>query len=177
MADGLRVLVVDDEPLARERLRRLLDRETGVDSVVLAADGEAAVAMVTRLQPDVTLMDIRMPVLDGIAATRRILADGLATKVLVLTTFDLDEYVFEALQAGASGFLLKDAPAEELASAIRRRAPAAIRGPNAEARAGETERALELLHAFIGVAEELSLASFRRAKGAAGLPERAPEDA
>ena len=75
--------------------------------------------MVSRLAPDVTLMDIRMPVLDGIAATRRLVEAGVQTKVLVLTTFDLDEYVFEALRAGASGFLLKDAPAEELAAAIR----------------------------------------------------------
>jgi DNA-binding NarL/FixJ family response regulator len=77
------------------------------------------VELVTRLAPDVTLMDIRMPVLDGIAATRRLVDAGVPTKVLVLTTFDLDEYVFEALRAGASGFLLKDAPAEELAAAIR----------------------------------------------------------
>ncbi len=73
----------------------------------------------SRLQPDVTLMDIRMPVLDGIAATRTLLERGSRTRVLVLTTFDLDEYVFEALRAGASGFLLKDAPAEELSAAIR----------------------------------------------------------
>ena len=75
--------------------------------------------MVTAAAPDVTLMDIRMPVLDGIAATRRLVEAGVPTRVLVLTTFDLDEYVFEALRAGASGFLLKDAPAEELAAAIR----------------------------------------------------------
>ncbi len=115
----IRVVIVDDQGLVRAGFTSLLAAEPDIEVVGDAADGEAAVAMVTRLQPDVTLMDIRMPVLDGIAATRRILADGLATKVLVLTTFDLDEYVFEALQAGASGFLLKDAPAEELASAIR----------------------------------------------------------
>jgi len=84
-----------------------------------AADGETAVAAVTDLRPDVTLMDIRMPVLDGISATRQLVAAGIPTRVLVLTTFDLDEYVFEALHAGASGFLLKDAPAEELVAAIQ----------------------------------------------------------
>jgi DNA-binding NarL/FixJ family response regulator len=122
---------------------------------------------VTRLQPDVTLMDIRMPLLDGIAATRRLLEAGVPTKVLVLTTFDLDEYVFEALRAGASGFLLKDAPAEELASAIRvvaagesllapvvtrrvidafvRRAPASSRAANDDRIGQLTPRELEVL--------------------------------
>ena len=119
MSAPIRVVIVDDQGMVRAGFTSLLAGEPDIEVVGDAADGEAAVAMVTRLQPDVTLMDIRMPVLDGIAATRRILADGLATKVLVLTTFDLDEYVYDALRAGASGFLLKDAPAEELASAIR----------------------------------------------------------
>ncbi len=114
-----RVVVVDDQGMVRAGFRSLLADEPDLEVVGEAADGEAAVEVVTRLVPDVTLMDIRMPVLDGIAATRRLVEAGVATRVLVLTTFDLDEYVFEALQSGASGFLLKDAPAEELAAAIR----------------------------------------------------------
>ena len=113
------VVVVDDQGMVRAGFRSLLSTEPGLEVVGEAANGEEAVEVVTRLLPDVTLMDIRMPVLDGIAATRRLLEAGVATRVIVLTTFDLDEYVFEALRAGASGFLLKDAPAEELADAIR----------------------------------------------------------
>ena len=114
-----RVVIVDDQGMVRAGFTSLLAAEPDIEVVGDAPDGEAAVRLVTELQPDVTLMDIRMPVLDGIAATKQIVASGIPTKVLVLTTFDLDEYVFEALRAGASGFLLKDAPAEELASAIR----------------------------------------------------------
>ncbi len=113
------VLIVDDQGMVRAGFRSLLEGEPGLEVVGEAANGEEAVEAVSRLAPDVTLMDIRMPVLDGIAATRRILEAGAPTRVLVLTTFDLDEYVFEALRAGASGFLLKDAPADELAAAIR----------------------------------------------------------
>jgi DNA-binding NarL/FixJ family response regulator len=113
------LVIADDQGMVRAGFRSLLDGEPDLEVVGEAANGEDAVEVVTRLVPDVTLMDIRMPVLDGIAATRRILEAGVATRVLVLTTFDLDEYVFEALRAGASGFLLKDAPAEELAAAIR----------------------------------------------------------
>jgi len=119
MSTPIRVVIVDDQGMVRAGFTSLLATEPDIEVVGDAGDGQAAVELVARLQPDVTLMDIRMPVLDGIAATRRILEDGVPTKVLVLTTFDLDEYVFEALRAGASGFLLKDAPAEELASAIR----------------------------------------------------------
>jgi DNA-binding NarL/FixJ family response regulator len=114
-----RVVIVDDQGMVRAGFTSLLAAEPDIEVVGDAADGEAAVRVVTELEPDVTLMDIRMPVLDGIAATKQLIAAGVPTKVLVLTTFDLDEYVFEALRAGASGFLLKDAPAEELASAIR----------------------------------------------------------
>jgi DNA-binding NarL/FixJ family response regulator len=114
-----RLVIADDQGMVRAGFRSLLDGEPDLEVVGEAADGAEAVDVVTRLVPDVTLMDIRMPVLDGIAATRRLLERGVATRVLVLTTFDLDEYVFEALRAGASGFLLKDAPAEELAAAIR----------------------------------------------------------
>ena len=113
------LVIVDDQGMVRAGFRSLLDGEPGLEVVGEASDGEQAVSVVRRLQPDVTLMDIRMPVLDGLAATRRIVEEGIPTKVLVLTTFDLDEYVFEALRAGASGVLLKDAPAEELAAAVR----------------------------------------------------------
>lgn len=119
MSAPIRVVIVDDQGMVRAGFRSLLAAEPDIEVVGDAADGEAAVELVTRLLPDVTLMDIRMPVLDGIAATRRLVEARVATKVLVLTTFDLDEYVFEALRAGASGFLLKDAPAEELAAAVR----------------------------------------------------------
>jgi DNA-binding NarL/FixJ family response regulator len=119
MSGRIRVVIVDDQGMVRAGFRSLLSTEPDIEVVGDAADGEAAIELVTRLQPDVTLMDIRMPVLDGIAATRRLVEAGVPTKLLVLTTFDLDEYVYEALRAGASGFLLKDAPAEELAAAIR----------------------------------------------------------
>lgn len=113
------LVVVDDQGMVRAGFRSLLDGEPDLEVVGEAADGAEAVEVVTRLRPAVTLMDIRMPVLDGIAATRALVAADVPTRVLVLTTFDLDEYVFEALRAGASGFMLKDAPAEELAAAIR----------------------------------------------------------
>jgi len=113
-----RVVVADDQDLVRTGLRVILETN-GVDVVGEAADGEEAVALALRCQPDVVLMDVRMPVLDGIEATRRIRASGDgAPRVLVVTTFDLDEYVFEALRAGASGFLLKDAPRAELLRGI-----------------------------------------------------------
>jgi DNA-binding NarL/FixJ family response regulator len=115
----VRVVVADDQGMVRAGFRSLLESEPGIEVVGEARDGEEAVAVVGRLDPDVVLMDIRMPVLDGLAATRRLVADGARCRVLVLTTFDLDEYVFGALQAGASGFLLKDAPADDLAESIR----------------------------------------------------------
>jgi DNA-binding NarL/FixJ family response regulator len=113
------VVIADDQGMVRAGFRSLLSTEPDLEVVGEASDGEQAVDVVTSLQPDVTLMDIRMPRLDGLAATRQLVESGVPTRVLVLTTFDLDEYVFEALRAGASGFLLKDAPAEELAAAIR----------------------------------------------------------
>ena len=116
---SIRVVIVDDQGMVRAGFRSLLADEPDFEVVGEAGNGEEAVEVVSRLLPDVTLMDIRMPVLDGISATRKLVAAAVPTKVLVLTTFDLDEYVFEALRAGASGFLLKDAPAEELADAIR----------------------------------------------------------
>ena len=113
------VLVVDDQDLVRTGLARILDGEPDLDVVGTAEDGEAALLAVARTEPDVCLMDIRMPRLDGITATERIVRDHPATRVLVLTTFDLDELVYRALRAGAAGFLLKDAPAEDLVRAVR----------------------------------------------------------
>ena len=115
----IRVVVADDQGMVRAGFRWLLEAEPDIDVVGEAVDGADAVASTVRLEPDVILMDIRMPLVDGIAATRQIVRGPTATRVLVLTTFDLDEYVFDALRAGASGFLLKDASAEDLANAIR----------------------------------------------------------
>jgi DNA-binding NarL/FixJ family response regulator len=117
----IRALVADDQQAVRAGLAALLDTQEDITVVATAADGEEAVRRSEEHRPDVVLMDIRMPVLDGIAATCRICAtSGQARpRVLVLTTFDLDEYVYDALQAGASGFLLKDAPAETLFEAVR----------------------------------------------------------
>jgi DNA-binding NarL/FixJ family response regulator len=113
------VLVADDQRLVRSGFRMILRADSEIDVVGEAGDGEEAVALARELKPDVVLMDIRMPKLDGIAATRLLLQDEDAPRVLVLTTFDLDEYVYGALRAGASGFLLKDAPEEQLVAAIR----------------------------------------------------------
>jgi DNA-binding NarL/FixJ family response regulator len=113
------VVIADDQGMIRAGLRSLLEGEPDIQVVGEAADGEQAIATIRRQRPDVALVDIRMPVVDGITATRRLVAEGTATRILILTTFDLDEYVFEALRAGASGFLLKDATAEELTAAIR----------------------------------------------------------
>jgi DNA-binding NarL/FixJ family response regulator len=113
------VVVADDQATVRAGFRLLINSEPGLTVVGEAANGAEAVAVARQAAPDVVLMDIRMPVLDGIEATRRITAAGPTPKVLILTTFDLDEYVFGALRAGASGFLLKERPPEELLSAIR----------------------------------------------------------
>jgi DNA-binding NarL/FixJ family response regulator len=115
----IRVVIVDDQAMVRSGFRSLLSQESDIDIVAEAADGEAALDAVRRHQPDVVLMDIRMPVLDGLSATRQLASEGRSARILVLTTFDLDEYVYEALRAGASGFLLKDATAEELLEAVR----------------------------------------------------------
>jgi DNA-binding NarL/FixJ family response regulator len=116
---SIRVLVVDDQELVRAGFVKLLEPEADLRVVGEAADGRDAVEAAARARPDVVLMDIRMPRLDGIEATRRIRAQAHAPRVLVLTTYDLDEYVFDALKAGASGFLLKDAPADQLIAGIR----------------------------------------------------------
>lgn len=114
-----RLLLVDDQALVRTGFRMMLQPQRDMTVVGEAADGEAAVALAKRLAPDLVLMDIRMPRRDGLSATEEVLRACPGTKVLVLTTFDLDEYVVRALNAGASGFLLKDASAHELLAAVR----------------------------------------------------------
>lgn len=118
---SLRILIADDQHLVRAGFRTILSTQPGLDVVGEAADGTEAVAMAGDLEPDVVLMDIRMPGLDGIEATRRIVSRGQPPeiRVLILTTFDLDEYVYDAIQAGASGFLLKDSSPEQLTAAVR----------------------------------------------------------
>jgi DNA-binding NarL/FixJ family response regulator len=121
----IKVLIADDQAMVRQGFGALLAAQPDLLVVGDAADGAAAIAATRRLDPDVVLMDIRMPVLDGLEATRRLLADRAersgadGPRVLILTTFDLDDYVYEALRAGASGFLLKDAPAADLVHAVR----------------------------------------------------------
>jgi DNA-binding NarL/FixJ family response regulator len=115
----IKVLVVDDEALLRSAFSSLIEAQDDLQVVGAAASGQQAVELAASLAPDVVVMDIRMPVLDGIEATRRITSAGSGARVLILTTFDLDEYVFEALRAGASGFALKSRPPEELLSGIR----------------------------------------------------------
>jgi DNA-binding NarL/FixJ family response regulator len=113
------VLIADDQPLQRLGFRMLLEGTAGMSAVGEAGNGAEAVRMTAELRPDVVLMDVRMPGMDGIEATRRITASGGRTRILILTTFDLDEYVYAGLRAGASGFLLKDARPEELLAGIR----------------------------------------------------------
>ncbi|TDD19809.1 response regulator transcription factor [Kribbella turkmenica] len=114
-----RLLIVDDEALVRAGLKMILESDDDLEVVAEAEDGADAAAMVVKHRPDVVLMDIRMPRLDGLAATREVQALPDPPKVVVLTTFDLDDYVFRALQAGASGFLLKDTPPRELVQAVK----------------------------------------------------------
>jgi len=114
---GTTLLIADDQALVRVGLRKILENEPRTTVVGEAGNGQDAVAAVRRLRPDVVLMDIRMPVLDGIEATRQIVRAQPSTRVLILTTFGLDDYVYDALRAGASGFMLKDAPPEEIAVA------------------------------------------------------------
>ena len=116
---SIRVLVADDQSMVRAGFRMLLTGEQDIEVVAEASNGREAVAMAAWSNPAVVLMDIRMPEIDGLEATRRILAANHAARILILTTFGLDEYVYEALRAGASGFVLKDDPAEQLISAVR----------------------------------------------------------
>jgi DNA-binding NarL/FixJ family response regulator len=115
----IRVLITDDQAMVRAGFRMLLSGEQDIEVVAEASTGLEAVDKAARFDPTVVLMDIRMPDLDGLEATRRILADDHSARILILTTFDLDEYVYEALRAGASGFVLKDDPPEQLLAAIR----------------------------------------------------------
>ena len=116
---SLRVLVADDQSMVRAGFRMLLSGEEDIEVVAEASNGLEAIDKAARFQPTIVLMDIRMPELDGLEATKRILADNAGARILILTTFDLDEYVYEALAAGASGFVLKDDPPEQLVAAIR----------------------------------------------------------
>jgi DNA-binding NarL/FixJ family response regulator len=150
----LEVLVCDDERLLREALTRLVGAADDLHVVGEAANGQEAVTLAAELRPDVVLMDIRMPVLDGIEATRRIVRErgGAPTRVLILTTYDLDSYVYDALQAGASGFLLKDAPSERLRDGIRIVAAGqAVLAPEA------TARMIEALRPTLPTAEDRAL--------------------
>jgi DNA-binding NarL/FixJ family response regulator len=115
----IRVLVADDQTLVRESFAVLLNLEPDIEVVGQACDGAQAVAAARRLHPDVVVMDIRMPNLDGVEATRRLVADPAGPRVLILTTFDTDEYLYDAMKAGASGFLLKDVRRGQLADAVR----------------------------------------------------------
>jgi DNA-binding NarL/FixJ family response regulator len=135
---SIRVLVADDQSMVRAGFRMLLSGEPGIEVVAEASNGVEAVDKAARFRPTVVLMDIRMPELDGLQATRRILAADKAARVLILTTFDLDEYVYEALRAGASGFVLKDDPPEQLLAAIR-----IVAGGEALLSPGITKRVIE----------------------------------
>lgn len=114
-----RIVVADDHQVVRNGFAELLGTQEDLEVVATAADGAEVVRMCRQLQPDIVLMDVRMPGMDGIEATRQLVSDGNAPRVIILTTFDLDEYVYDALRAGASGFLLKDVTAERLFDAVR----------------------------------------------------------
>ncbi len=116
---SIRVLIADDQALVRAGFRMILDAQEDIEVIAQAADGREAIERCRELRPDVVLMDIRMPEMDGIEATRRIVRAQPGTRVLILTTFGLDTYVYDALRAGASGFMLKDAPPEEIAAAVQ----------------------------------------------------------
>jgi DNA-binding NarL/FixJ family response regulator len=147
----IRVVIADDQALVRSGFRLIVDARPDLEVVGEAEDGEQAVALVEKLEPDVILLDVRMPNLDGIEATKRIVASGSGTRILVLTTFDLDEYVYGAIRAGASGFLLKDVRPGELVDAIRVVASGnALLGPTAVDR---------LLRRFSGLVDERTIDS------------------
>jgi DNA-binding NarL/FixJ family response regulator len=139
---GIRVLLVDDQPLLRMGFRMVLDAENDLTVVGEAGDGAEAIRLTHSLEPDVILMDVRMPGMDGIEATRQIAAARSASRIVILTTFDLDEYAFGGLRAGASGFLLKNAEPNELIAAIR-----TVAGGEASVSPRVTRRMLELFGA------------------------------
>jgi len=153
------VVVADDQAIVRAGFRLLIDSEPDLNVLGEAADGAEAVAIARKTTPDVVLMDIRMPVMDGIAATRLIADGGALPRVLILTTFDLDDYVFAALRAGASGFMLKDRPPEELLAAIRVVAAGeALLAPNVTRRLiGHFVRQPDPLRAAPGALEALTI--------------------
>lgn len=159
----IRVALVDDQALVRVGFRMVLEAEPDIEVVGEAADGHAAIAMLERIRADVVLMDVRMPGLDGIAATRAILDSPQAPRVIVLTTFDLDEYAFEALRAGASGFLLKDARPEQLLQAIR-----AVHAGEAALAPRVTRRLIELIGSELPAAGGGADESAGAAEGALG---------
>lgn len=151
MSSEIRVLVVDDEPLVREGLKVIIASEPGLTVVGEAGDGAEAVSLARRLRPDVVCLDVRMPGIDGIRATELLVAQDPAPKVLVVTTFGADDYVYGALEAGAAGFLLKRARAEELVAAIRAVAagdsllfPASVRALARQRRSPRTYRGVPL---------------------------------
>ena len=141
----VRVLVADDQPLVRAGLRRILEADERISVVGEAEDGQRAVEEARAARPDVVLMDIRMPILDGIEATRRITERGLDTRVVMLTTFGLDELVVASLRAGASGFVLKEAPPEEIVQAVR-----TVAGGDALISPAVTRAVLDELHRRLG---------------------------
>ena len=145
----IRIVLVDDQELVRTGFRMVLDSQPDLAVVGEAADGAEAVRVVEKVSADVVLMDVRMPVLDGVEATRRICGAGERPRVLVLTTFDLDEYAFAALKAGASGYLLKDVPAAELLSAIR-----AVHSGDAVVAPSTTRRLLDQLAPMLPAGDE-----------------------
>ena len=152
MTDDIRVLIVDDQNLVRMGFRMLLDAEPGIHVVAEAADGAEAVRLAATEKPDVVLMDVRMPGLDGIAATAEILRLSPASRVIILTTFDLDEYAFGGLRAGASGFLLKDTRPAELLAAVR-----AVAAGDAAISPRVTRRMLDLFGARMPSAQQGAL--------------------
>ena len=150
------VLLADDHALIRKGFRLILDAETDIEVAGEASDGTAAVSMASALRPDVVLMDVRMPGRDGIQATRDIAAAGLPSKVLILTTFDLDDYVYAGLRAGASGFLLKDTQPDDLVAAIRTVASGdAVLAPGATRRLIRTFTSQQPEHASDRRAEQI----------------------
>jgi DNA-binding NarL/FixJ family response regulator len=157
------ILLADDQPMLRLGFRLVLDAQEDMEVVGEAGDGAAALRMASALRPDVVLMDVRMPGVDGIEATRNIVESALSTKVLILTTFDLDEYAYAGLRAGASGFLLKDVPPPELLAAIR-----AVASGDAVVAPSVTRR---LLDAFLPHLPDTASAGASSAAGSAQPPE------